>query len=328
MHRLILSLSVCMLLNAPGAVAVGQQAAAPPAQVQPVSPLRQTPAQQAQVQPQAPPQFQLNKLEQTYLDQVLDKWQNESGKITTFRCPFDRWEYNPAFGPGPDIPLNKDKGQLSYQKPDKGSFEITEINTWQAKPQPPGQAPPAQAQGDWAKQPDAIGEHWVCDGTSIYEYRTEQKQIVERPIPKEMQGKSIADGPLPFLFGAEAAKLKQRYWMRIEQQPNNAEIWLTSQPKFQADAANYKEVRVILDQVQLLPKAMEVVLPNGGKHVYIFDLANSCVNGPIDRLKEFLFERPRTPLGWKRVVEDSPPTGQLGAPSTRQAEQPPAATPR
>ena len=73
-----------------------------------------------------------------------------------------------------------------------------------------GQAPPAQAQGNWVKQENAIGEHWVCDGTSIYEYRTEQKQLVERPIPKEMQGKAIVDGPLPFLFGAEAAKLKQR----------------------------------------------------------------------------------------------------------------------
>jgi hypothetical protein len=68
---------------------------------------------------------------------------------------------------------------------------------------------------------------------------------------------------------------------------------------------------------------MEVVLPDGSKHVYIFDLASASVNGHIDRLKEFLFERPMTPLGWKRVVEDAP-AQQPGAPPTRQAEQPTA----
>jgi TIGR03009 family protein len=322
MRRVLVSVSIGL---AACASATAQQPAAPPAQ-QAAAPPTQAPTQ-APAQPQVPPQFQLNTIEQTYLDQMLAKWEIESGKIQTFRCPFDRWEYNPTFGPGADIPLNKDKGELTFKKPDKGSFQITEVNKWQAKPLAPGQAPPAQAQGDWAPQPDAIGEHWVCDGTSIYEYRTEQKQLVERPIPKELQGKSIVDGPLPFLFGAEAAKLKQRYWMRIEQQPNNDEIWLQSMPKYQADAANYRTVRMILDQKQFLPKAMEVVLPDGSKHVYIFDLANSSVNGSIDRLKEFLFERPMTPLGWKRVVDDGP-TQKPGAQPTWQAEQTPPAMAR
>jgi TIGR03009 family protein len=321
MRRVLQSLSICLIASTPISA---QQPTASPVRQQAAAP--QAPAQVAAPLPQVPPQFQLNAIEQTYLDQVLSKWETESGKIMTFSCPFDRWEYNPTFGPGADIPLNKDKGDLSYQKPDKGSFQITEINKWQAKPIAPGQPPPAQAQGDWAKQPDAIGEHWVCDGASIYEYRTEQKQLVERPIPKEMQGKSIADGPLPFLFGAEAAKLKQRYWMRIEQQPNNDEIWLQSQPKSQADAANYKAVSVILDRQQFLPKAMEVVLPDGSRHVYIFDLAKVSVNGHLDRLKA-LFERPMTPPFWKRVVEDAP-AQQPAAPATRQAEQKPVATPR
>jgi TIGR03009 family protein len=322
MRRVLLSLSICF-----GSCAIAAAQQAPPTSVQAATLPVQTPPQAAAQLPPVPPQFQLNAIEQAYLDQMLAKWETESGKINTFRCPFDRWEYNPTFGPGANIPLNKDKGDLSYQKPDKGSFEITEINKWQAKPIPPGGAPPAQAQGDWAKQPDAIGEHWVCDGTSIYEYRSEQKQLVERPIPKELQGKSIVDGPLPFLFGAEAAKLKQRYWMRIEQQPNNDEIWLQSMPKFQADAANYQQVNVILDRQQFLPKAMEVVLPNGDKHVYMFHLADSSVNTTIDRLNNFLFERPHTPLGWKRVVEEAP-AQQPGAPPTRQAEQKAGATPR
>jgi TIGR03009 family protein len=280
---------------------------------------------QPQQPPQVPRQFQLNQIEQAYLDQVLDRWEQESAKIVTFKCAFQRWEYNAAFGPGLNIPLNKDKGELSFQKPDKGSFQITEITTWQAAPIEPGQQPPAEARGDWQVQPDAIGEHWVCDGQAVYEYRHDQKQLVERPIPKELQGKSIVDGPLPFLFGAEAGKLKARYWMRITQQPNADEIWLDAMPKYQADAANYTQVELVLDRQQLLPKAMRVHLPDGSKHVYLFDGAAATINGHLDRLRS-LFQRPMTPLGWKRVVEEMP-TEQAASPAQRQAAEP-SAVPR
>lgn len=265
-------------------------------------PAPQQVAQQQSAPGQPPLGFQLNPVQQAFLDQVLNTWQAQSAKIDTFKCPFERWEYNVAFGPGQDVPLNKDKGELSFKKPDKGSFQITEVKRWQAQPVPPGQQPPVQVQGDWIVQKDAIGEHWVCDGKSVFEYRHDQKQLVERPIPPHLQGKAIVDGPLPFLFGAEADKLKARYWMRVEQQPNANEIWLVALPKYQAQAADFKAIEVILDRQRLLPKAMQVHLPDGSRHMYMFDLAQATVNGPFDRIRA-LFQSPRTPLGWKRVVE-------------------------
>ena len=147
---------------------------------------------------------------------------------------------------------------------------------------------------------DAIGEHWVCDGQNVYEYRHDQKQLVVRPIPPAMQGKAIVDGPLPFLFGAEAAKLKARYFMRAEQPQNPNEILIIAQPRFAADAADYKQVDLILDRAQMMPKAMQVHLPNGDRHVYMFDIANAKVNGHLQRIMA-LFSAPSTPWGWKRV---------------------------
>ena len=32
--------------------------------------------------------------------------------------------HDPVFGPGENIPLIKSQGQLTYAKPDKGSFKI------------------------------------------------------------------------------------------------------------------------------------------------------------------------------------------------------------
>jgi TIGR03009 family protein len=289
------------------AEAAAQQTAPQQPGVQPQG-VQQQPAAQAPVQPPAaapmPPGFQLNALEQANLDQVLDKWQLESGTVITFKCPFERWEYDIAFGPNNNQdPLNKNKGELSYHKPDKGSFEITEINTFKELPVPPG----TPRKGDWVKQPDAIGDHWVCDGKSVYEYRPSQKQLVEHPIPPQLQGQAIVDGPLPFLFGADAAKLKQRYWMRIDQTQNQDpnQIWLIARPKFQEQAADLTEVDVILDRQRLLPKYMQVWMPNKSRHMYIFDIDKSSKNNPIDRIQA-LFERPRIPFGWKRVVENLP----------------------
>ena len=229
MRSVLASFIVCLLLGSPAAGQSPPQQAGPQqppvaAQQLPAAGPPQQPAVAGQPLPAQPPQgFQLNALEQAFLDQVLDTWQAESGKVNTFKCAFERWEYNAAFGPGKEIPLNNDRGELSFQKPDKGSFQITEINTWKAAPAAPPAAPgqpPAPVQGDWEKQENAIGEHWVCDGKSVFEYRHDQKQLVERPIPPQLQGQAIVDGPLPFLFGAEAAKLKDRYWLRVEQQPN------------------------------------------------------------------------------------------------------------
>ncbi len=281
----------------------------------------QAPGGVAPAQPPAAPQgFELNAMQQAYLDQVLSSWQIESGKVSIFQCPFERWEYNGAFGPGNDIPLNKNKGELSYHKPDKGSFQITEVNTWQAEPVPAGGAPPAQAKGNWVKQPNAIGEHWVCDGENVYEYRHDQKQLVVRSIPPAMRGQAIVDGPLPFLFGAEAAKLKARYWMRAEQNQDPNEIMIVTRPRGAADAADYRQVDLILDRGRMMPKAMQVHLPNGDRHVYMFDITQATVNGHLQRIMA-LFQVPRTPWGWKRVVEEAPP--QQPAPlDNRQAAQP------
>jgi TIGR03009 family protein len=287
--------------------ATAQQTAPVQQAIQPQAPQQQPAAQAAPQQPvpaPMPPGFQLNALEQSALDNTLNAWQLANGKIVTFKCSFDRWEYDVAFGPNNNQdPLNKNSGELSYHRPDKGSFEITKIKTFKELPVPPG----TPRKGDWVEQPKAIGDHWVCDGKSVYEYRPSQQQVVEHPIPPQLQGQAIVDGPLPFLFGADPAKLIERYWMRIDQEQNKdpAQIWLIAKPKFQAQAADFTEVDVILDRQALLPKYMQVVMPNKSRHMYIFDIQNSSTNNALDRIQA-LFERPRVPFGWKRVVENLP----------------------
>lgn len=310
---------VPLVVAACGSFAVAQQQPQAPQQ-----PLAGQPGQPAVGQPAG---FPLNAMQQAYLDQVLNAWQNESAKVTIFQCPFERWEYDLTFGPtgkSHELPLHKKRGELGYQKPDKGSFEVKEVRTWQDPPAPPAGSPPTQATGDWILKEDAIGEHWVCDGQNVYEYRTQQKQLVVRPIPPEMQGKAIVDGPLPFLFGAEAAKLKVRFWIRAEQnQQDPNTIFLTAFPKLPQDKMDYKQVDVMLDRTRMMPKAIQVTLPNNDRHVYMFDLAKADVNGHWQRIVA-LFQAPRTPWGWERVVEAGPPQQPPAMLEGRQAAQPDA----
>lgn len=268
----------------------------------------QAPRQQAAPgAPMAPAGFRLDQIQQAYLDQVLTQWETQSGQIETFRCDFTRLEYDNVFGPGVNKETNQQRhktegrGTVSYQRPDKGSFHVKELKSWDA------------ANGQYVENPNLIGEHWVCDGQSVFQYEYSQKQLKESPIPPELQGKNIADGPLPFLFGAEAAKIKRRYWLRVDPRAQAGTVWLTAAPKTRADAANYRQVDIMLDAKRMLPYAMRVTAPDNSQTTYTFELAGAKINeSGIAAMWRQLFSAPKTPWGWKRVVE-APPTASTAA---------------
>jgi TIGR03009 family protein len=259
--------------------------------------------------PQAPPAppFQLSELEQQNVYRLLKMWEDESSQVKTFHAKFGRLDYDAVWGSGPNKELLQNFGVLSYSKPDKGSFKIDEIYRWE-KPQQAA----ADQPGEFVPQKDEVGEHWVCDGKAVYEYDHRNKQLVVTRIPEQLRGQAIADGPLPFLFGAQADKLVQRYWIR-EKQSTAEMIWIEAYPRWQADAANYDSVEVMLDRKTMQPKYIQVKLP-GGQQRHVYEFREVTVNGKFEAWFGNLFNAPRTPLGWKRVVlEDGPAAGPAQA---------------
>jgi TIGR03009 family protein len=250
----------------------------------------------------------LNAQQQAVLDQILTRWEAQSSKIRTFRCPFERWEYDPVFmEDGARKPVTKSWGQLKYAKPDKGLFRVAEVHRYD--PQTNG----------WTRSNEP-GEHWVCDGEAVYEFNTAKKQLIVRQLPPEYRGHAIAEGPLPFLFSAEAEKLKRRYYLRVAE-TTETEIWLDAYPRQQRDAANFRRVELILDRHRFLPSAIQVHLPNGkSRVVYMFRPEEAKINDPVE-LFLGVFEQPRTPWGWKRIVEPVPSTPS-GAQAKRTAREP------
>jgi TIGR03009 family protein len=290
--RTIARMVAAVVVGCSGAVAWSQpaQQSQPPQQPAPQPPQRVAVAAPAAQQP-AP----LSPEQQAALDQLLAAWETRNAAVRTWACTFRKWEYNawsPADANGERLAFAESTGELKYAAPDKGLFRVKETKQW---------SPEARR---YETRGGDTGEHWVCNGESIYEFRHSERQLRETKLPAEMRGKAISDGPLPFVFGAKSDTLKKRYWMRIVTPPDvRDQIWLESLPKFQADAANFSKVELILQARDLMPFAIQIYKPAGqDRDVYQFDPRTNLIDRGLDMIRDFA--KPMTPFGYKYVFED------------------------
>ncbi len=283
---------------------VGSPQQQPPLQQQPVIQPQKTPPQ-----PRVP--YVLSAQEQAEINHVLLEWEKKGKGIKTFDCKFTRLDYEaPSLDPisrqlkinGPvdanaqPLPRARRSGTLRYGNPDKGLFHIEEVGIYDANT------------NKYQDKPDER-EKWVCDGLSIYEFSGAKKQLIETKLDPALQGKAISDGPLPFLFGSEAATLAKRYWLRLVTPGDvKGQAWIEALPKYQSDAANFRAAILVLDSKDLRPQFLNLINPDGSRMMYSFSgiSENSLLNGILPGFKPF------TPVGWTRVVNDP---NQLAAPA-------------
>jgi len=237
---------------------------------------------------------------------LLAAWEARSAAVKTWSCTFRKWEYNawsPADAQGERLAFAESTGELKYAAPDKGLFRIKESRQWNPQTR------------RYEVRGGESGEHWVCNGESIYEFRHTDRQLRETKLPPEMRGKAISDGPLPFVFGARAETLKKRYWMRIITPPNATDqIWLEALPRFQADAANFSKVELILRSRDLMPFAIQIFKPGGrDQDVYQFDPNTNLIDKGLDLFRDFA--KPTTPFGYKYILEEVPAGPQAATPA-------------
>lgn len=276
------------------------------------------------VGPQQPEWFPLDPKVQAWVDQVLLYWEKRSDQVKTLECTFQKWEYDPQAVPDEfnrlktlgklhELRYNKfAAGTIKYAAPDKGLFHVTEL--WGLAPDK------TSGELKHAKQPPENGEHWVTDGKRVFAFDAIKKEVIESQLPPEMQGKSLADGPLPFMFGARAETIKARYWIRPLQADSAGEYCLEAVPKSRQDAGNFKMVQIVLDEKEYLPVRMQIFdtdwsPSNPHRTAYKFEnrTVNSAKIGPLLNplglplpnpwAKEFY--EVKIPAGWKHVVIDA-----------------------
>jgi TIGR03009 family protein len=268
---------------------------------------------------QQPPPLSL--AEAAALDQWLVAWEQRNAAVRTWSCAFHKWEYNawsPVDAKGERLAFTESTGELKYAAPDKGLYRVKESKQWSP-----------EARRYEVRGGDA-GEHWVCNGESIYEFRHTERQLRETKLPVEMRGKAISDGPLPFVFGAKADTLKKRYWMRLITPADvRDQVWLEALPRYQADAANFSKVELILQARDLMPFAIQIHKPGGqDRDVYQFDPRTNLIDKGLDMIRDFA--RPTTPFGYTYVLEDvsgQAPAAQGPVGQSPSARQPPPQQP-
>ncbi|MEE2844545.1 MAG: TIGR03009 domain-containing protein [Planctomycetota bacterium] len=259
-----------------------------------------------------------------YVDKVLSYWQQRTEKVHLYRTKFQRWQFDTVYGPANTFKTFS-TGKIQYAEPDKGLFKVEEVLSYHA-------AVSAAAKPSYKAIPGVHGEYWVCDGKSIFEYDYNNQKLIQQILPAELKGKNIINGPLPFLFGANADDIKRRFWVRAITSPTaKKEIWLEAYPKSAQDASNYQRIHIIISTEDFLPKGLVIFdrsYVKGKNHSRtVFSFQDRDVNfaSTLNKLNPFYrnFYEPSLPSGWQKVVHAAP----TARPTTRQATQNPN-TPR
>lgn len=269
--------------------------------------------------------------EQEYIDQLLDYWEKSTKNLQRLSCDFKLFEYNSnapfvqelAQQTGLDVRQIKYKasqGVVRYMTPDKGMYKVDMAIALTGKLDKNGQ--PEMLSSEHLDQ-----DYWICDGETIHQYDRINKKVTHYVIPAELRGTNIMETPLPFLFGIEKNKVKERFWIRALQppplangQPNNDMFLIEAHPKFLQDAQNYSMVHIYLDRKEFLPLAL---IKYGTDHVdepgepltdsrEYFEFSNRVRDANLlQKFSETLFRQQFIPLqvpaGWTEETKEYSP---------------------
>ena len=274
-----------------------------------------------------PPFGELTAQQQKAVDDVLRFWEQRSKSVKRYRCQFQRWEYDPVFGPAQEC-KTWSKGVIMYFVPDRALFRVDEKWDYRA-PTRPGE------KAKHVKREVEPTEHWICEGTYIWEFDHRAKRLIQRELPPHMRGKAIigpptclfrytcfvllndpkpheatVDGPLQFLFGIDAERIKERYWIRRKPVPEDAlEYHLEMYPKSSPEMVNCQKMDVIIVEEDFLPKGLVIYHRNFDPHTnparttFLIEHRETNWNVSSNRLNNRQVVEPSVPAGWKKVVE-------------------------
>ncbi len=200
--------------------------------------------------------FELTPQEQDNVNRVLAFWESYTRGIKKFEADFDLYSYPAVSVGGTDVnsppKAQQTTGFLKYEAPNKGVFRID--------------GPPK--------------ELYRCNGKSVYTYNFDKKEINEYKYSDgSITGQELKKGPMAFLFGASAATLRDRYWIRLLPLPPGApqgQIWLEAYPKYQEDLQDMTKAELIINVRPCKPVAFQRYSPNGDRQSYA--LKNIKVN--------------------------------------------------
>lgn len=218
----------------------------------------------------------------------LQAWQKRTDAVERYACKFIRFEYNQSLS-GNNF-HKKGVGELKFLKPDKGVFKVEDLYVYQE----------TNGKPDYQKSTTDFGPWWICNGESVFDFNRNLKEANEYELPPTMRGTQIAESPLPFVFGIEANKVIERYYVEPGETPIGNDnkpradiVALDAYPKRLDDSLNYQRVTIYLNNQTILPIGMKVYLPESRPEQLVYELyefSDVQVNSNLmDKVREKLF---------------------------------------
>jgi TIGR03009 family protein len=264
--------------------------------------------------------YALNPTEQRELDEFLARWEKYSADIKRYNVKFYQHEYDPAINEAePDKPIKIGYGYFMYiANPLRFVYHVE------------GEYRDGRLVKRDDKNPHIHAEKTIIDEKTIYKYDYNTKTMYKINVPPEMIGKGIADSPLPLIFGAKAADLKQRFSMRIVSPPGKPDDYvLCARPLMIEDQQEFKELEIMIDKKTLIAKAIRQWSINDKSHK-VFELKETRINDRMDKILDDIrgFFTPTVERGWKVLETDywipqPPPTAAVPQPPLGNPYSPP-----
>jgi TIGR03009 family protein len=255
------------------------------------------------------------------MDAILGKWEAQSQGVKTLEASFQKWKYDIAAAPAGKV-ATVSNGTIRYMNPDQGHFKEERILFFNGVD--------AQGKDQHAEVPGRFGEWWVCTGKELVFLNRDKKEKVIESLPANMQGEQLFDSPLPFVFNLKAQRLKDRFWIRRINPPNNQQgtYWMEAWPKTQKDAQLYKLVQIVVDAKTFLPNALLIYPPNfdpqsaPNREIYEFKdvKTNHVGTNALQKLFQSQFIDPNPgENGWKEIRNHAIPN--QGIPMAKQPQE-------
>ncbi|HWL10708.1 MAG TPA: hypothetical protein VNQ76_20035 [Planctomicrobium sp.] len=195
------------------------------------------------------------------LESILLEWEKESASVTRMNGQFNRVVYDSVFNVA-----KCSTGSYAYESPDKGMMNFLPDNA--AASRHPGKV--QRGDIEFTLQVDEA-QRWVCDGEQILSIDPTNKEYNRVVIPPRFRGANISEGPLPFLFGMKAEKMKQRYVLELGRLHDPANIiHIVAYPKMPEEQREYRVAEVLLYPDTFFPRAIQLATSENRQTVYIF----------------------------------------------------------
>jgi hypothetical protein len=208
-----------------------------------------------------------------------------------YRCHFERWEYDPAWGPK-DAAHTYATGVIACDRSGAGMLRVDYLGFYVR--------PAEMERARYEPRAGETGEHWVWTRDLFWEVLPQQKVVREHrgaSLPWILWIGAVREqmtfpAALPLLIGLSDADFKQQFWRRDTTPAGASERWIELAPRPEKKhAATCRAIDAILDAKTGFPSAIQLRFGSGKRAAYKFSSMeiNPCT--PV--------AKPLVPPGWR-----------------------------